>query len=35
VFVLARGVGKAFVARDVDEGAVRSLLKDELARAGS
>lgn len=34
VFVLARGIGKAFVARDVEESAVRSLLKDELARAG-
>jgi len=31
VFVLARGVGRAFVARDVDEGAVRTLLKQALA----
>jgi 3-dehydroquinate synthase len=33
VFVLARGVGRAFVARDVDEGAVRDLLRAALARA--
>jgi len=32
VFVLARGVGRAFVARDVDEGAVRDLLRAALAR---
>jgi 3-dehydroquinate synthetase len=32
VFVLARGVGHAFVSRDVDEGAVRNLLREALAR---
>jgi 3-dehydroquinate synthase len=31
VFVLARGIGKAFVAKDVEIGAVRGLL-DEAAR---
>jgi 3-dehydroquinate synthase len=32
-FVLARGIGKAFVANDVAEGAVRALLSSELQRA--
>jgi 3-dehydroquinate synthetase len=32
VFVLARGVGRAFVARDVDEAAVRDFLRGALAR---
>jgi 3-dehydroquinate synthase len=31
VFVLARGIGRAFVARDVDPGAVRALLQDSLS----
>jgi 3-dehydroquinate synthetase len=31
VFVLARGIGKAFVARDVDVGAVRTILSSALA----
>jgi 3-dehydroquinate synthase len=31
VFVLARGIGQAFVAKDVEIGAVRGLL-DEAAR---
>jgi 3-dehydroquinate synthase len=31
-FVLARGVGQAFIARDVDEQAVRELLRGALAR---
>lgn len=35
VFVLARGVGRAFVARDVDEGAVRTLLRTALAQGSS
>jgi 3-dehydroquinate synthase len=35
VFVLARGVGKAFVARDIDESAVRTLLKSALAQGTS
>lgn len=35
VFVLARGVGRAFVARDVDEAAVRTLLKTALAQGTS
>ncbi|MDZ4866652.1 MAG: 3-dehydroquinate synthase [Alphaproteobacteria bacterium] len=35
VFVLARGVGRAFVARDVDEGAVRTLLHTALAQGSS
>jgi len=30
-FVLARGIGKAFVTRDVDEAALRSLLDDAIA----
>jgi 3-dehydroquinate synthase len=33
VFVLARGIGKAFVSRDVEPEAVRSLLADALAGA--
>ena len=32
VFVLARGIGRAFVARDVDERAVRELLRRALTR---
>jgi 3-dehydroquinate synthetase len=35
VFVLARGVGRAFVARDVDDGAVRTLLRAALAHGSS
>jgi 3-dehydroquinate synthase len=31
VFVLVRDVGKAFIARDVDESVVRQLLRDALA----
>lgn len=34
VLILARGIGQAFVARDVDEGAIRSLLHDALAPSG-
>jgi 3-dehydroquinate synthase len=34
VFVLARGVGKAFVARDVDVGAVRAVLSAALGPDG-
>jgi 3-dehydroquinate synthase len=30
-FVLARGIGKAFVSRDVDEGALRGLLDDAIS----
>jgi 3-dehydroquinate synthase len=30
-FILARGVGKAFVSRDVDEGALAALLDDAIA----
>jgi len=30
-FILARGIGKAFVTRDVDEGALRGLLDDTVA----
>jgi 3-dehydroquinate synthase len=30
-FVLARGIGKAFVTRDVDEGSLRGLLDDAIA----
>ena len=30
-FILARGIGKAFVTRDVDEGALRGLLDDAVA----
>ena len=30
-FVLARGIGKAFVSRDVDETALRGLLDDAIA----
>jgi 3-dehydroquinate synthase len=30
-FVLSRGIGKAFVTRDVDEGALRSLLDQAVA----
>ena len=30
VFILARGIGKAFVARDVEEAAVESFLRSEL-----
>ncbi len=29
-FILARGIGRAFVARDVDAEAVRAFLDDEL-----
>ncbi len=32
VFVLARGIGKAFVAKDVDAGAVKALLAQALKR---
>lgn len=31
-FILARGVGQSFIARDVDPAAVRAFLADELAR---
>jgi 3-dehydroquinate synthetase len=30
VFVLARGIGQAFVARDVDEAPVKAILRDAL-----
>src|SRR5207302_1096863 len=30
-FILARGIGKAFVSRDVDEGALAALLDDAIA----
>jgi len=30
-FVLARGIGKAFVSRDVDEAALRGLLDDAIS----
>lgn len=33
-FILARGIGEAFVAEDVDPGAVRSVLSDALALSG-
>lgn len=35
VFVLARGVGRAFVARDVNESAIRALLRTALVRTPS
>jgi len=31
-FILARGIGRAFVADDVDPGLVRALLDDALAQ---
>lgn len=31
-FILARGIGQSFIARDVDAGAVRTFLGEELAR---
>ena len=30
-FILARGIGKAFVSREVDENALRGLLDDAIA----
>ena len=30
-FVLARGIGKAFVSREVDEAALRGLLDDAIS----
>jgi 3-dehydroquinate synthase len=30
-FILTRGIGKAYVARDVDPGAVRAFLTERLA----
>ena len=30
-FVLARGIGQAFVSRDVDEAALRGLLDDAIS----
>ena len=32
VFVLARGIGKAYIARDVDEASVKALLAEELTK---
>jgi shikimate kinase/3-dehydroquinate synthase len=31
-FILARGIGEAFVARDVEQGKVQAFLEREIAR---
>ncbi|WP_158813780.1 3-dehydroquinate synthase [Methylocapsa sp. S129] len=33
-FILAKGIGESFIAKDVDEARVRDFLRDELARNG-